>query len=928
MDNTTYKTLREAGLSHYDAMSSLGLDSRISYFWPSDHKSECERRIRLLHRLRADPELARAAHIHYKHHPVDWCLDWATTYDPRNATRGLPTLMPFSMFERQTDLIQFLHSCVLDEENGLIEKARDMGATVAASAFSVWLWLYWPGAAIGFGSRKEELVDRLGDPKTIFDKLRSCIRNLPSDLFWPKGFHPDKHMTYMKIINPSNGATIAGEAGDNIGRGGRTLIYFKDEAQPVTSLVLTPSGFVQMGEIQPGDKVIGAKGEPVSVTHINPCGSHETYRVHFSDGTYADCSENHLWTLNKTWGKRETVTRRLSAFKDDYFYESPGGQKQYKYRVPVCKPVQFDNPGELPLHPYIVGVLLGDGSIKHVPKYRPSFTSIDQEIVDNVSSRLPDDCVLSHSEGTMEYRLNDATGRRGQGKISRASAAIMSAGIAGHGAETKFIPDMYKMSSVTDRIELLQGLMDTDGSASGGVASFHSCSERLARDVMFVVQSLGGTATLNVKPDHRGFRDMFVLHMWIPDVTPFKLTRKIKALRPRKHPTMRTIVNIESLGKQPVKCITVDSPDGLYLTDNFIVTHNSAHYERPELIEAALGDNTNVQIDISSVNGMGNVFHRRRMAGFEWNPGCTAPPGKTRIFIMDWSDHPGKTQTWYDARRQKAEDEGLLHVFAQEVDRDYSAAVENILIPAAWVQAAKGAHLKLNLSPSGKRTAGMDVADGGSDVNALCMMRGMLVEHMETLAGDGDDAYYDFHAKAAQRGAHEFWYDVTGIGRAAKVAAKNTENEMPVFAWVPSGAVVNPHESIMGEGDEDVTRTNRDHYATLKAQAWFYLRRRFKKTFDWVRNGIPCDPDDIISLPEKAPWVDKLITELGQVTYGYQSGGKVIVNKAPAGTKSPNMADALVIAAMQPKPNAKVIARRATPRAGLVQSGAGNYDGL
>lgn len=583
IDKSTYDALRQAGLSHFDAVSSSGGDPRISYFWPPDHKSEVERRLRLLQRLRADPVLARAAHVHYKHNPVDWCLDWATTYDPRNATRGLPTLMPFSMFERQTDLIKFLHSCVLDEENGLIEKARDMGATVAASAFSVWLWLYWPGAAIGFGSRKEDLVDRLGDPKTIFDKLRSCIKNLPSDLFWPKGFNPVQHMTYMKIINPANGATIAGEAGDNIGRGGRTLIYFKDEA---------------------------------------------------------------------------------------------------------------------------------------------------------------------------------------------------------------------------------------------------------------------------------------------------------------------------------------------------------AHYERPELIEAALGDNTNVQIDISSVNGMGNVFHRRRMSGFEWEPGCIPPKGKTRIFVMDWSDHPAKTKEWYDARRVRAEDEGLMHVFAQEVDRDYSAAVENILIPAAWVQAARGAHLKLKLSPSGKRTAGMDVADGGSDVNALCFMRGILVEHMETLAGDGDDAYYDFHTKAAQRGAHEFWYDVTGIGRAAKVAAKNTENEMPVFAWVPSGAVVNPAQSIMGESEDDVTRTNRDHYANLKSQSWFYLRRRFKKTYDWIKNGIPCDPDDIISLPEKSPWVDKLVTELGQVTYGYQNGGKVIVNKAPAGTKSPNMADALVIAAMQPKPNAKVIRRRTTPHAGIVQSGAGNYDGM
>ncbi len=928
MDLSTYQALREAGLSHFDASTAVGADPRVSYFWPPDHKSEVERRLRLLQKLRADPNLARAAHIHYKHNPVDWCLDWATTYDPRNATRGLPTLMPFSMFERQTDLINFLHSCVMDEENGLIEKARDMGASVAASAFSVWLWLYWPGAAIGFGSRKEELVDRLGDPKTLFDKIRSCIKNLPADLFWPKGFNPVQHMTYMKVINPANGATIAGEAGDNIGRGGRTLIYFKDEAQPLTSRVMTPRGYRLMGEILPGDEVIGSDGRTTVVSHINPCGEHKTYRVSFSDGSFTDCSENHLWLLNKSWGKREQVTLRLSDFKNDFVYSSPGGQRQYKYRIPVCQPVRFNSDTVLPLHPYVVGVLLGDGSIKNIPKYRPKFTSVDQEIVDNVSSRLPENCVLGHSEGTIEYRINDIAGARGKGKISRASHAVMSAGIAGHGAETKFIPDIYKMSSVQNRIELLQGLMDTDGSASGGVASFHTCSERLANDVLFLVESLGGTATMNVKPDRRGFRDMFVLHMCIPGVTPFKLTRKIKALRPRKHPVMRTIINVEYIGLQQVKCITVANADGLYLTDRFIVTHNSAHYERPEMIEAALGDNTNVQIDISSVNGMGNVFHRRRMSGFEWNPGCTPPKGKTRIFIMDWSDHPAKSQEWYDARRQRAEDEGLMHVFAQEVDRDYSAAVENILIPAAWVQAARGAHLKLGLSPSGKRTAGMDVADGGSDVNALCFMRGILVEHMETLAGDGDDAYYDFHTKAAQRGAHEFWYDVTGIGRAAKVAAKNTENAMPVFAWVPSGGVVNPAQSIMGETEDDVTRTNRDHYATLKAQAWFYLRRRFKKTYDWVKNNIPCDPDDIISLPEKAPWVDKLVTELGQVTYGYQNGGKVIVNKAPAGTKSPNMADALVIAAMQPKPNAKVIRRRTTPHAGLVQSGAGNYDGM
>src|ERR1700727_2911916 len=122
---------------------------------------------------------------------------------------------------------------------------------------------------------------------------------------------------------------------------------------------------------------------------------------------------------------------------------------------------------------------------------------------------------------------------------------------------------------------------------------------------------------------------------------------------------------------------------------------DSAHYERPELIEAALGDNTNVQIDISSVHGTANVFYRRRMAGEIWQPDKTSTKGKTRIFIFDWRDHPGKSQEWYDGRRIKYADEGLLHLFAQEVDRDYASSVEGIIIPSKWVKAAIDAHKKL-----------------------------------------------------------------------------------------------------------------------------------------------------------------------------------------------------------------------------------------
>jgi phage terminase large subunit len=121
----------------------------------------------------------------------------------------------------------------------------------------------------------------------------------------------------------------------------------------------------------------------------------------------------------------------------------------------------------------------------------------------------------------------------------------------------------------------------------------------------------------------------------------------------------------------------------------------AAHLERPEKIEAALADNTRVQIDISSVNGLGNVFHRRREAGQEWQLGRPIAKTSANVFIMDWRDHPAKTQAWYDERKAKALSDGLLHIFAQEVDRNYAASVENVVIPPDWVRAAIDAHIKL-----------------------------------------------------------------------------------------------------------------------------------------------------------------------------------------------------------------------------------------
>jgi phage terminase large subunit len=124
--------------------------------------------------------------------------------------------MPFILFPKQREFIEFLYACLQAPAHGLVEKSRDMGATWLACAFSVWLWLFWKGAAIGWGSRKQPLADKLGDPDSIFEKMRILIRNLPKE-FLPEGFNDQEHMAQMRIVNPETGATITGDIGDTLG---------------------------------------------------------------------------------------------------------------------------------------------------------------------------------------------------------------------------------------------------------------------------------------------------------------------------------------------------------------------------------------------------------------------------------------------------------------------------------------------------------------------------------------------------------------------------------------------------------------------------------------------------------------------------------------------------------------------------------------
>ena len=189
------------------------------------HNFTLIKRQRLLLSFLSSVEVKYAAMLHYKNNPADFINDWMMTYDPRSK----PAMLVFSLWDRQKEYIKWLQERYIKKEDGLVEKCRDAGATYLSMAFSIWLFLFHEGSKVSFGSRKEALVDRVGDPDSIFEKGRILLRYLPK-IFYPKGFDIDKSCTFMKFINHFNNATITGEAGDNIGRGGRSSIYFKDES--------------------------------------------------------------------------------------------------------------------------------------------------------------------------------------------------------------------------------------------------------------------------------------------------------------------------------------------------------------------------------------------------------------------------------------------------------------------------------------------------------------------------------------------------------------------------------------------------------------------------------------------------------------------------------------------------------------------------
>lgn len=363
--------------------------------------------------------------------------------------------------------------------------------------------------------------------------------------------------------------------------------------QPYSEPVLTPSGFVEMGSLKVGDYVISANGNKTKITNIYEQGVKDVYKVSFSDGTYTRCGLNHLWnvrTLNDCSKNKDYRTMELKDIMADYIGGGRNDDKRYpnkprnvyKYSIPVNEKVYWDVVENITIHPYLLGVILGDGSISQrgVKISKPNKSIHDKlRMLD-----LHGDVVSDFYKDGMSYSVhNEVTN-----KTSWTQKELEKLNLMGHKSIDKFIPSNYLYASIEGREELLQGLIDTDGHLvkGGSVIEYSTSSERLMNDVSFLARSLGYMVRVKKRMsyyDKNGERfPNFRVYL-------YKNCRKLK-----------NIVNIEKEGQEKQRCIYVEDSSHLYLTRDFIVTHNTVqqlewaqqvvnHINKPVLILAPLG---------------------------------------------------------------------------------------------------------------------------------------------------------------------------------------------------------------------------------------------------------------------------------------------------------------------------------------------------
>jgi len=391
----------------------------------------------------------------------------------------------------------------------------------------------------------------------VMDFLNAPTEGLTFD--WPLDLHE------ICTIFPKDIVCFAGA--QNAGKG-----------HPDGTQILTPAGWANIESLSVGDTVIAQDGSETKLNGVFRRGPQQCFKFTFNDRTSIVCDWEHLWAVKGRYQRniktgRGTENRSFNEWQTIPTYNligryiGPSALKSSQHLIiPAPSPVMFKKRS-VPLDPYVLGALLGDGCFK---KGATVITTTDTEIVKKI-----EDCGIG--VGAVNRGINY--------NLLGLMPTVKTLGLNGHRSWEKFVPSAYLLNDKDVRLGILRGLMDTDGdiSKSGKSLSYTSTSQQLSDDVAFLVRSLGGRATIaNSRRTKYGYngekklgRQSWRVHISMPE-NPFWIKRKADRYAPFLKNQNKCLRSIESVGIQETTCLSVDHPSGLYVAQGFIVTHNTA----------------------------------------------------------------------------------------------------------------------------------------------------------------------------------------------------------------------------------------------------------------------------------------------------------------------------------------------------------------
>lgn len=556
-------------------------------------------------------------------------------------------------------------------------------------------------------------------------------------------------------------ADASGAGADNVIDFMQHNLTTMNMAQPLSSLILTPQGWAKMGELQVGDIIIAGDGTPTTVLKISERGLNEVYELQFSDGTHARSTMDHLWQVYLT-NEKASRSMFLSDIAGQRRSNSAGLLRpngRPRFRVPLVGPVQYPVV-DLPIDPYTLGILLGDGSFGygHV-----SVTCFEPELYPLV---LPDGVrAIPDREG--HYRLSGAWNRWHPNPLM---VALRDLGLGGATTKVKFIPEDYLQSSVDQRFSLLQGLIDTDGHIDkNGIVFFTNSSPGLIVGVGELVRSLGGqiktqkvAATESVMKSGQVIcsGESYRMHIRLPGHLgpPCRLERKAQRYIPRMltdRGRTKAIVEIRRVADETCRCILVDHPDQLYVTDNFTVTHNSVAESgkalRSIIVGSGEGDKNSVASAVQMLGKELDTIRTLSREGAMSQPDYRAGVERTQQALMNAGVNPEQAmQSALTAEQVGSGDQVMKGQFGR--------------IAASMAEDRNGVFLRQFGGPGGTPIQGLDnrlfpqltaeaLGDQGGDAQNRATVNALgAIAKQSSVAGPEENSVYVFQQRLKMMG--------------------------------------------------------------------------------------------------------------------------------------------------------------------------------